>query len=167
MKTQYWMAALLALAVASPAVLSAQTESLAEGKYTATLTPSVDKDAADKIKSELKKVDQIKDIDVKPEDGSLHFTVKDGEQVETSAIESAVKTAAPGTNLSAPMPEAGNAAGDSGTMGNEGTGTTGSDTGTTGTGDTGGSMGTEGTQGTQGSSPSQQDGGTGSTGSGY
>lgn len=120
MQTKYLMTALLALVLAMPAV--AANEPLAEGKYMATLSPSVDEKTADKIESELGKVKGIGSVDVEPEDSSLHFTVKKDASITMENVTTALNVAAPSTTVGEPMSE------DVPDSDNKGMGTTGTET---------------------------------------
>jgi hypothetical protein len=83
----------------------ALTAQLTPGKYVSTLSPSVDEQSADKIEKQLKQIQEIRAIDVKPRDSSLHFTVKNNSQVDLASITHAIMNAAPGVSVSEPVLE--------------------------------------------------------------
>jgi hypothetical protein len=82
---------------------SAGMSSLSGGRYMATLSPSVDEQTADRIEKRLGKIREISMNDVKPEDSSLHFTVKDDRTVDVSRIKDAIKAAAPNVTIGEPV----------------------------------------------------------------
>jgi hypothetical protein len=99
MNTKFFAAALAALVMATPVMSRAAGNTLPAGKYVATLSPAPTEAVADKIESEVGKIQGLRMIDVKPEQGSLHFTVRDGSAVSESDIQNAVKAAAPDTEV--------------------------------------------------------------------
>lgn len=92
----------LGLLVASSVYAISQ---LTAGEYMATLTPSVTEDTADRIEAQLKTIEELTMIDVKPKDSTVHFTVKDNAQVDYAMIKDAVKKAAPHTKVGDPAQE--------------------------------------------------------------
>lgn len=85
--------------------LSAAGTQLSAGKYMCTLSPSVSEQQADKIEKQLGKIQEIRSIDVKPKDSTLHFTVKDKATVDLARINDAVEAAAAGTSVGEPTAE--------------------------------------------------------------
>jgi hypothetical protein len=92
----------LAVVFLTAASVYAATEMLSPGTYMATITPAVDSKAASDIESRLSQIGEIKDVAVKPDDSSVHFTVKEREEVALLRLQDAVKTAAPDRLMGTP-----------------------------------------------------------------
>ncbi len=102
------IAALLALCAVISGVLpshaaEAPSIKIKAGRYTVTVAPSFNGEMGKELEEKLKGVPSLSSIKADSKDSSLHFTVKENEQVKVSDIARVVKNAANGAVISTPV----------------------------------------------------------------
>src|SRR5947207_1358235 len=88
--------------IGSFALSAAEAASLLPGRYSATLSPSIDSRTADQVEAELSRIVGLESVRVQSTDSSVRFVVRPKPQVDSNDLTDAAQRAAPGTVLSTP-----------------------------------------------------------------
>jgi hypothetical protein len=104
MKSKTILTSLMVSLMTAASLYAATAKTLASGQYEAAISPTVqDSQTADNIEKGLNSIQQLSSIKVDSDKSLLKFEVKDGEQVQLSQLQDAVKAVVPSAELGVPQ----------------------------------------------------------------